>query len=326
MATSTSTRTPRHSSNTDGLRRDGEPEQVGDAELALGDPGELLADQQVARGGQGEGQRGHGGEHAVQAQGRDPHHDGHHGGGGAGQQEGEAQVPVPVEERHRADGGPDRGEGHLAQADLAGPSAEHDDGAADDGEDDEGRGADELAGAHPQRQRAGGGEGDQREGRGPDPDLGEVAQGGRQVAHAAGQRQRRLGLAVGAARQQLAHDDGGEDHAGQHGQPERGVGGLVPGHALLQDAEGHRGDGDDRQLGEVAQRQGGQGGDERGQPVGRVEREAQDRRLEEDAHEGEDARHHPGDRLQAARPGCRAWRRGRGGRPPPARRSRCRSW
>ena len=110
--------------------------------------------------------------------------------------------------------------------------------------------------------------------RGPDPDLGEVAQRGREVAHAAGQRQRRLGLAVGAARQQLAHDDGREDDAGQDGEPERRVGRVVPRHALLEDAERHGGGGDDRQLGEVAQRQRGQRGDERGQPVGRVEREA----------------------------------------------------
>ena len=99
--------------------------------------------------------------------------------------------------------------------------------------------------------------------------------------------------------EQLAHDDGGEHDAGQDGQPERGVGRLVPGHALLEDAERHGGGGDDGQLGEVAQGQRGQGGDERGQPVGGVEREAEDRRLEEDADEGEDAGHHPGDRLQA---------------------------
>ena len=145
-----------------GLRGERETEQVGDAELALGDPRELGADQEVARGGEGEGERGDGGEHAVEAQCREAHHDGDGRGDGAGQEQGEAQVPVPVEERHRPDGRPDGGEGHLAQADLARPPGQHDDGAADDGEHDEHRGADELARAHPQRQRAGGAEGDQR--------------------------------------------------------------------------------------------------------------------------------------------------------------------
>ena len=87
--------------------------------------------------------------------------------------------------------------------------------------------------------------------------------------------------------------------AGQDGEPEGGVGRVVPRDALLEDAEGDGGGGDDRQLGEVAQRQRGQGGDERGEAVGRIEREAEDGRLEEDADERQDAGHDPGDRLQA---------------------------
>ena len=228
-----------------GLRGEGDAEQVGDGELGLGDPGELLAHEQVARGGQAEGQRGHGGEHPVEAQGGDPHDDGDGSGRRAGEQEGQAQVPVPVEQGDGADGGPHRGEGHLAQADLARPPREHDYGAADDGEHEEGGAADDLAGTHPDRQGGDGGERDQCANGHSDPDDGEVAQGGRQVAHAAGERQGGLHLAVGAVGQQLAHHDHGEDHAGQHSKPERRVGRVVPRHPLLEDAERHGGGSDD---------------------------------------------------------------------------------
>ena len=135
---------------------------------------------------------------------------------------------MPVDQRDGADGGADGGEGHLTQADLARPSGEHDDGAADDGQHDERGAADQLTRAHPQWQRGGGGEGDQRADGGPDAHLGEVAQRRGQFAHAAGERQGRLGLAVGAVGQQLAHDNGGEDHAGQDGQAEGGVGSGRP--------------------------------------------------------------------------------------------------
>ncbi len=53
------------------------------------------------------------------------------------------------------------------------------------------------------------------------------------------------------------------------------------------------------QLGEVAQGERGQGGDEGGQAVGGIEREPEDGGLEEDADEGQDAGDHPGHRLQA---------------------------
>ena len=109
------------------LRGDGEPEQVGGPELALGDPRELRPDQEVARGGQGEGEGRHGGEHAVEPQGREAHHGSHRRRDGAGQEEGEAQVPVPVDQRDGADGGPDSGKGHLAETDLARPPGQHDD-------------------------------------------------------------------------------------------------------------------------------------------------------------------------------------------------------
>ena len=98
---------------------------------------------------------------------------------------------------------------------------------------------------------------------------------------------------------QLAHHDRGEHDGRQDGEPERGVGRVVPRHPLLEDAERHGRGGDDRQFGEVAQGERGERGHQGGQPEGGIEREAEDRRLEEDADEGQDAGHHPGHRLQA---------------------------
>ncbi len=229
------------------LRRDGEPEEVGGPELVLGDPGELLAHQQVAGGGEAEGQRGDGGEHAVEPQRRDADHDGHDRGGGTGQQQGEAQVPVPVEQGHRADGGADRGEGHLAQADLPRPPGEHDNRAADDGQHDESRTPDQLTGPiHSGSVQTAAKATSAAIGVPTRTSVRSRSAVG-QVAHAAGQGQRGLDLAVGPVRQELAHDDGGEHDTGQDGQPERGVGGIVPGHALFEDAERNGGGGDDRQ-------------------------------------------------------------------------------
>ena len=91
------------------------------------------------------------------------------------EQQGQAEVPVPVNQRDGAHDGADGGEGHLTEADLARPAGEHDDRTAHDGEDDEGRGPDELAGTHPQGQRAGSSEGHQNMPTGcRDPHLGEA--------------------------------------------------------------------------------------------------------------------------------------------------------
>ena len=107
-----------------------------------------------------------------------------------------------------------------------------------------------------------------------------------------------LGLPVTAVCDQLAHHNGGEDDTGEDRETERGVGGIVPGHPLLEDAQRDGGRGDHGELDEVPESHGRQRRDERGEPVRRVEREPEDGGLEEDADERQDARHHPGHGLE----------------------------
>ena len=207
---------------------------------------------------------------------------------------------MPVEQRDCGHDGADGGEAHLTQADLTGPSCEHDDGTADHGQRHQGRPSDEFAGTEPERHGAGRSQDDGGAERHSGADLGQGAGGRRHFPDAARQGEARLGFAVQPVGQELAYDDGGEDDGGQHCQSEGGVGRVLPGHPLFEDPERHGGGGDHRQLGEVAQGQGGQGGDEGGQAVGRVEGQAENGGLEEDRDEREDAGHDPGDRLQSS--------------------------
>ena len=187
------------------------------------------------------------------------------------EEQGQAQVPVPVEQRDGADDGADGGEGHLAEADLARPAGEHDDRAADDGEHDEGRGRG-SARRDPSRAAA-----CRRRRRPPasptgvaDPHLGEVAEptAGRSRTLPASVSDDSASRSVRCAsswRTTMA----AKTTPARTASPSAGFVGSFHATPCCEDAERDGGGGDDGQLGEVAQRQRGQGGHERGEAVGR---------------------------------------------------------
>ncbi len=275
------------------------PNSRGGRQLAAGDPGELLAVEEVARRSQAEGERGHGHEHAVEPAGRQTHGEGHDCTGRTSGEQGEAEVPVPVDHGHRPGDRTHGGEGHLAQRDLSRPAREHDDRTPDYGQDHHGGDLEHAARPshsgsvtrNASRPTAAPSEASRTSDQPP--------QGDRHLPHASRERPLLAAAPAAAGRQrQLAEKHPEQHHAGHDRQHQAWVRRPVVVDPPLEGADRHRCQCHHRQIGEPAEGQGGRGADQGGQAEGGIERESDNCRLQEDAEKREHACDHPGQGLQ----------------------------
>ena len=105
--------------------QDARPEERGPVGLGGDEPGQVVGLQEVRRGGDSEGQGGHGQERPGHAQGREPDEQRYQGADeDPDRQRGEEVPPVAGVEDHR--GGPaDAGQPELPEGDLSRPSRQH---------------------------------------------------------------------------------------------------------------------------------------------------------------------------------------------------------
>ena len=232
--------------------------------------------------------------------------------GRPGGQQGQTQVPVPVDHGHGPGHRAHGGERHLAQAHLAGPSGEHDDRAPHDGQHEQGGDLEEAARPEPQRQ---GDQEGQEHGGAPqrgEAHLGEAPQRGRDVSRTPVARAHWLPRSSRAPDRWVTWRKNIPRSTTPAMTASTRVGATTgPScHPLLEGADGHGGQGHHRQVGESTQGQSRQRADQGGQAEGGIEGQADDGRLQEDAEEREHPGHHPGDRLQPVDRDARAWRPG----------------